>query len=134
MTPKIEDSHKSPEVTQQDLDIVLSKMDEAILATQNWMVDQFKLIDARTDAMEKQIATLVVGLGEQAAFIEGFAAVVNTLDENTQDIFQNQVESTRKMMFEIMESTANVMADTDPGVSTAMGDVVSQRKSVRNED
>jgi protein involved in temperature-dependent protein secretion len=90
--------------------------------------ERFSEFDKKLEAMEKQIATLVVGFGEQAVFLEALLAQLAFASEDQQKVFQDNVNQARREMLKVMQDGAKtVVADQDERLATALTDVVNSK-------
>lgn len=86
------------------------------------------LIESKIESMEKQIATLVVGFGEQAVFLEALLAQIAFATEDQQKQFQNNVNQARREMLKVMQDGAKtVVAREDERFASALSDVVESK-------
>ncbi len=98
-------------VTQQDLDLHGSQIDAAIRSTQKLIADETELINARLEAMEKQVATMLMGYVEQAAIVDALTAII---PDELQPVFLERIKETRQQMMEVLGTTADVLENGDP--------------------
>lgn len=107
---------QSPDATQADLDFFYSKVDGALQSTQRYINEELHNFTTQLEALEQQLATLTVGLAEQAVFIEAFMSLLETEPEEKQKIFTGKVKELRKLMIETLEYATDVMEDrnTEP--------------------
>lgn len=87
-------------------------------------------VDTKLEALEKQIATLVVGYGEQAVFMEALLAQLSFASEEQQQAFQRNVGEARKQMLKVMKDGAeSLVAKQDERLASAITDVVDSKSS-----
>lgn len=104
---------------------------ESLFVNFSKMIDEkFDEIDNKMEAFEKQIATLVIGFGEQAVFLEALLAQLAFSTEEEQKTFQNNVSEARKQMLKVMkDGSQNLVAGEDERLAQAINDVVDSKSS-----
>jgi len=101
-----------PELTSEE--IFQKNMNELILALAANFDEKLAKLDEKMESYEKQIATLVVGFGEQAVFIEALLAQMQFNSEDAQKLFHETLSNSRKQMLQIMkEGSEDVLAKQD---------------------
>lgn len=102
--------------TQSDLDFFYSKVDEALSSTQRYINEEISLFTVKLESLEQQLATLTVGLAEQAVFIESLIFLLEDDTQEKQKAFAGKVKELRKLMIETLEYATDVMenGDTEP--------------------
>lgn len=94
------------------------------------IIDRINVLEESVEAYEKQIATLVLGYGEQAVFMEALVAQLAFASEEARRQFQDDVSRARKDMLEVMNSASKgFVAEQDEGLASALADVVEQQLS-----
>ena len=94
------------------------------------LVEKVSTLEQSVESMEKQIATLVVGYGEQAVFMEALVAQIAFASNEARSQFYEDVKNGRKEMLEVMQSASKtILADTDPNLATAVADVANAKLS-----
>jgi hypothetical protein len=89
---------------------------------------RFFELENKIESMEKQIATLVIGFGEQAVFLEALLAQIAFASEDQQKSFQNNVNQARREMLKVMQDGAKtVVAREDERLAAAINDVVESK-------
>lgn len=87
-------------------------------------------VDKKIEGFEKQIATLVIGFGEQAVFLEALLAQLSFSTEEEQKTFQNNVNSARKEMLKVMkDGSQTLVARENEDLASAIEDVVNSKSS-----
>jgi hypothetical protein len=96
----------------------------------NHVEEQFKEIHKKIESYEQQIATIVLAYGEQAVFMEALVGQIAFASKEAQDAFQEQLTKGRKQMLEVMnDASAGFVADQDPGLGKAIGDLAKEKLS-----
>lgn len=94
------------------------------------VVQRFHELDSKIESMEKQIATLVIGFGEQAVFLEALLAQIAFASEEEQKVFQNNVNEARREMLKVMQDgSKTIVASEDERLASAIDDVVTSKLS-----
>jgi len=89
-----------------------------------------KDIEQRVEAVEKQVATLVLAYGEQAVFMEALIGQISFSTAEAQKSFRETLKEARKSMLEVMQNgTQSFVADGDKKVGQAIADVVAEKLS-----
>lgn len=91
---------------------------------------KFDDVDKKIESLEKQIATLVVGFGEQAVFLEALLAQLSFASEEQQKAFQDNVSHARREMLKVMkDGSQTLVASEDERLASAISDVVDSKSS-----
>jgi hypothetical protein len=107
-----------------------SYFEEVIIALSAKTDESIKEIDAKIESMEKQIATLVIGFGEQAVFLEALLAQISFATEDQQRTFQENVNNARREMLKVMQDgSKTLVAEQDERLASAIDDVVESKLS-----
>ena len=97
------------------------------------VVDRIQKLEEDIEAMEKRVATLVLGYGEQAVFMEALVAQLAFASNEARQQFQEDVSRARKQMLEVMDSASKgFLAEQDEDLAAAIADVVSEQSSSPN--
>ena len=107
-----------------------SYVEEVIISLSKLTDSRIKEIDDKLESFEKQIATLVVGFGEQAVFLEALLAQIYFATEDQQKVFQNNVSQARREMLKVMQDgSKTLVAQQDERLASAINDVVESKSS-----
>jgi hypothetical protein len=91
-------------------------------------------LEEQVEGIEKQIATLVLGYGEQAVFMEALVAQLAFATDEARKTFQEDVSRARKDMLEVMQSASKgFMAEQDPNLAAAIADMAESELSDTNK-
>ena len=92
--------------------------------------DRLKTLETSVEAIEKQIATLIISYGEQAVFIEALVGQMAFASDEARKSFHDTLSSTRKQMLEVMQNASKgFLADENPNLATALTDLASEKLS-----
>jgi VIT1/CCC1 family predicted Fe2+/Mn2+ transporter len=98
------------------------------------VIDRIQKIEEELEAMEKRVATLVLGYGEQAVFMEALVAQLAFATDEARQKFQEDVQRARKQMLEVMDSASKgFLAEQDEDLAAALADVVAEQSATTNE-
>lgn len=86
-------------------------------------------IEDRLEKIEKQIATLVIGYGEQAVFMEALVAQLAFATDKERAAFNTNLSEARQKMLEVMQGASTIMADEDQAIGAAITDLATQKLS-----
>lgn len=89
-----------------------------------------KELEQRVEAMEKQIATLVLAYGEQAVFMEALIGQIAFSSDEAQKSFHETLKNARKSMLEVMkDGSQTFVAGSDQKLGEAIGNMASEKLS-----
>jgi hypothetical protein len=110
---------------------VLKRYIEDIFISFSRLTDsKFAEFDKKIESLEKQIATLVVGFGEQAVFLEALLAQLSFASDEQQKAFQENVSTARREMLKVMkDGSQTLVASEDERLASAINDVVDSKSS-----
>lgn len=107
---------------------------DTIQGLSSQVIDRITKIEDQIEAFEKQIATLVLGYGEQAVFMEALVAQLAFSTDEARKQFQQDVSRARKDMLEVMnDASKGILANEDPGLAAAIADLAESELSDSNE-
>ena len=112
------------------IDELKTYLESLVLSVTDSAVERFSELDSKIEAMEKQIATLVIGFGEQAVFLEALLAQIAFATEEEQKAFQTNVNQARREMLKVMQDgSKTLVAGEDERLASAIDDVVKSKSS-----
>lgn len=92
------------------------------------LVERMNKLEEQVEAFDKQIATLVLGYGEQAVFMEALVAQLAFATDAARKQFQEDISRARKDMLEVMQNASKgLLADEDPGLASALADMAESK-------
>lgn len=98
------------------------------------VISTYKELETRVEAMEKQIATLVLAYGEQAVFMEALIGQIAFSSEEAQKSFHETLKNARKSMLEVMkDGSQDLVAGSDKNLGEAIVDMASEKLSDLNK-
>jgi len=105
-----------------------SYFEDIVISLTHLTNDKFKEIETKIESIEKQIATLVIGFGEQAVFLEALLAQLSFATEEEQKTFQQNVATARREMLKVMQDgSKTLVADENEHLASAIEDVVESK-------
>ena len=106
---------------RKNIEFILTSMAEKI-------EERLREMDKSIESIEQQIATMVVGYGEQAVFMEALIGQINFAAPEAQKVFTDTLARSRREMLKVMKEGANgfLVGDVE-GLSTAIKDVVDKK-------
>ena len=92
--------------------------------------DRLLVLEGSIEAIEKQIATLIISYGEQAVFTEALVGQMAFASDEARKTFHQALNESRKNMLEVMHNASKgLLADENPGVASALTDMVTEKLS-----
>ena len=98
------------------------------LAIQARYEERVSNLEKMLEAIDKQMATIIVGYGEQASFIEALVSQLAFATDDQRKSFHETLSETRKKMLEVMQSAAEgFVADENPDLAAAITELVKDQ-------
>jgi hypothetical protein len=112
------------------LDSLKSQLHELVIALAARVEERLQDLDKAIEKLEQQIATLILGFGEQAVNMEGLLAQVKFSTPDAQKEFMDTIAHSRKKMLETMkEGASGLLASESPGIASAIESMVDEKLS-----
>lgn len=122
-----------PALDQVTVEFLTNLFQESIVLMQANFDSRISEIEKNVESIEKQIATLVVGYGEQAVFMEALIGQLVFASDEERKNFNNNLASARKEMLEVMSNASEtLLARDNQGLASAITDVVEEQSSSSN--
>lgn len=119
---------------KDDLTLFRDEMHQLMMALSDKFESRLQEMEKAVDNVEKQIATLIVGYGEQAVFMEALIAQINFASPEAQKAFTDNVSENRKKMFQVMkEGASGILGPENKDLASAIEDVAGQKLFDSNE-
>jgi hypothetical protein len=113
-----------------DIESLRNQTQEIIIALSARIESRFQDVEDLIEKLEKQIATLILGFGEQAVNMEGLLAQLKFSTPEAQKAFMDTIAQSRKQMLQVMkEGAGGLLAGESPGVASALEDLASKELS-----
>ncbi len=119
-----------PDFDQETAEFFARLFQDSLSGIKAQLIDRVATMEESLEKMEKQVATLILGYGEQAVFMEALVAQIAFASDDARRTFQEDVTRARKQMLEVMnDASKGFLADDDPGVAAALGDLAERKLS-----
>lgn len=107
---------------------------EQIIFVLTEMADKFESrlqqVEKAIENTEKQVATLVIGYGEQAVFMEALLGQLNFASPEAQESFAKTLSNARKDMLRIMKEGADgLLGDSEKDLASAIKNLADKKLS-----
>lgn len=107
---------------------------EQIIVVLTEMANKFEArlqdVEKAIENTEKQVATLVIGYGEQAVFMEALLGQLSFASSEAQDAFAKTLASARKEMLKIMKEGADgLLGDSEKDLASAIKNMADKKLS-----
>ena len=108
----------------------MSVVEEVVGSALSRFSQKLEELENRIDAIDQQIATLIIGYGEQAVFMEALVAQIAFATDKERASFNESLTEARKKMLEVMrDASAANLADEDPDLASAVENLANQKLS-----
>jgi hypothetical protein len=119
-----------PDFDQETAEFFARLFQDSLSGIKAQLIDRVATMEESLEKMEKQVATLILGYGEQAVFMEALVAQIAFASDDARRTFQEDVTRARKQMLEVMnDASKGFLADDDPRVAAALGDLAERKLS-----
>jgi polyhydroxyalkanoate synthesis regulator phasin len=113
-----------------DTEYILNVIDKVLVSFENAIKDYHKVTNERIESLEKQLATLIIGYGEQAVFMEALIGQMSFATEDAQKFFHETLKNARTSMLEVMKNGArDILAPSSPVAGEAVINLASKKLS-----
>ena len=117
-----------PQIDEATVKAVMSIVEEVMGSAVVRFSEKLQELENRINSIDEQIATLIIGYGEQAVFMEALVAQMAFATDQERTSFNNSLTEARKKMLEVMrDASAANLADEDPNLASAVEDLVNQK-------
>lgn len=121
---------EAKDLDQYTIDAVSTVFQELVGGVLERFSAKIQDIEDRVESIEKQIATLIVGYGEQAVYMEALVAQLAFATDEQRSNFTNSLNDARKKMLEVMrDASATNLADENQHVAAAVEDLATEKLS-----
>jgi hypothetical protein len=123
-----------PDLDQTTVEFLTQLFQDSIVLMKSNFDLRFQEIEKNIESIEKQIATLVVGYGEQAVFMEALIGQLVFASDEERKNFNSNLASARKDMLEVMSSASkDLLARDSQRLASAISNVVKEQPSNTNQ-
>lgn len=106
------------------------QIDQVLIAMASKMEERLQEVESKLESIDKQMATLVVGFGEQAVFMDALIAQMAFNTAEAQKAFHDTIAESRKRMLQIMKEGSDAfLATSSPGLADAVTELADQKLS-----
>jgi hypothetical protein len=113
-----------------EFNIFQDQVREVLMALATKLEERVADYEVKLENIEKQIATLVIGFGEQAVFIDALIAQMSFSSTEAQEAFHDTVNNARKQMLQIMKEGADgLLGASDPDLASAITSMAEEQLS-----
>lgn len=119
-----------PNLDELTVDFITNLFKNIIEGTLTNFEAKILQIEKTVESLEKQLATLILGYGEQAVFMEALVAQLAFASDEARSAFQKNVAEARKEMLEVMQNASKgLLADQSENFTTALTDMAESKLS-----
>lgn len=116
--------------TSTTLEEMQKQVQDLLIAFAAKLETRFQEMEKSIEKIEQQIATLILGFGEQAVNMEGLLAQLRFASPESQKIFMDTIAASRKQMLEVMkEGAGDLLAGESPGLASALENLAAEKLS-----
>lgn len=119
-----------PELDQQTVEFLTKLFQDSIVLMRADLDSRITELENNLESAEKQIATLVVGYGEQAVFMEALIGQLVFATDEERKNFNDNLATARKEMLGVMSNASRTfLADTDQRLAESITELVDNQSS-----
>ena len=108
-------------------------MEQLFVLVSDRFESRLQEVEQAIEDVEKQIATLIIGYGEQAVFMEALIAQINFASPEAQKAFTANVSENRRRMFQAMkEGAPGILGPENEDLASAITNLADQKLSDTN--
>ena len=121
---------ETPQLDENMLEAVGKLFEDFLTGLGSQLTAKVKELETEIEALQKQIATLIVGYGEQAVFMEALVAQISFASIEEREAFNKNVSDGRKEMLKVMQDATDTNLATEyPETASALADLVEEQLS-----
>lgn len=110
-------------------------MEQLFVLVSDRFESRLQEVEQAIEDVEKQIATLIIGYGEQAVFMEALIAQINFASPEAQKAFTDNVSDNRRKMFQAMkEGAPGILGPENEDLASAITDLADKKLSDSNKE
>jgi hypothetical protein len=118
---------------KDEVTLLREHVEEIALALANKFESRLQEVEKVVEDVEKQIATLIIGYGEQAVFMEALIAQLAFSSPEAQAAFTANVSENRRKMFQAMkEGAPGILGPENEDLASAITNLADQKLSDSN--
>lgn len=115
---------------KSELDVWKEQIVQVLTEMASKFESRLQDVEKSIENTEKQVATLVVGYGEQAVFMEALLGQIHFASPEAQQSFAKTLASARKDMLNIMKEGADgLLGESEKDLASAIKNMAEQKLS-----
>lgn len=119
-----------PDLDKDTAEFFINLTKELVAGTISKLDSKISDIESSIESLEKQLATLIVGYGEQAAFIEALTGQIAFASDEARKSFHDTLQKTRNQMLQVMKNESeHFLGDENPRLATTISDMAESELS-----
>lgn len=115
---------------KSEIDVWKEQIVQVLMQMSDKFEGRLQQVEKMIENTEKQVATLVIGYGEQAVFMEALLGQINFASSDAQKSFAETLARARKEMLNIMKEGADgLLGSDDKNLASAIKNMANQKLS-----
>ena len=120
---------------KDEVSILRQHVEDLLIALANRFESRLQECEKLVETLEKQLAQLIVGYGEQAVFMEALIAQINFASSEAQKAFTANVSENRRKMFQVMkEGAPGILGSENEDLASAITNLADQKLSDTSQE
>jgi len=120
---------------KDEVSILRQHVEDLLIALANRFESRLQECEKLVETLEKQLAQLIVGYGEQAVFMEALIAQINFASPEAQKAFTSNVSENRRKMFQVMkEGAPGILGSENEDLASAITNLADQKLSDTSQE
>jgi hypothetical protein len=123
-------SDQIPDLDKDTAEFFITLTKDLVTGLQATIFQRIEELEQTVESVEKQLATLIVAYGEQAAFIEALTGQLAFASDDARKMFHETLNKTRNEMLQVMkDESKNFLGDENPDLAATISDLADQQLS-----
>lgn len=120
----------SEHLDQHTVEFMTKFFQDLVHGLASQLEERINTLESNIESIEKQIANLVLGYGEQAVFVEALISQLAFSTDEARNAFKENIQAGRKEMLEVMQDVSKTfLADTDQNLASTIADMAESKLS-----
>lgn len=120
---------------KDEVSILRQHVEDLLIALADRFESRLQECEKLAETLEKQLAQLIVGYGEQAVFMEALIAQINFASSEAQKAFTANVSENRRKMFQVMkEGAPGILGSENEDLASAITNLADQKLSDTSQE
>jgi len=120
---------------KDEVSILRQHVEDLLIALADRFESRLQECEKLVETLEKQLAQLIVGYGEQAVFMEALIAQINFASSEAQKAFTANVSENRRKMFQVMkEGAPGILGSENEDLASAITNLADQKLSDTSQE